>query len=46
MGNDELVPKFASASEPASVRRAAVPMHIGFVKFGGISVSLELPDSG
>lgn len=36
MGNDEFEPRSASWVEPSSARRAAVPMQIGFVKFGGI----------
>lgn len=36
----------ASDVDPSDASRAAVPMQIGFVRLGGMSVNEELPDSG
>ena len=44
IGNDELEPKSASTVEPTAPSRELVPMQIGFVRFGGISSSVELPE--
>ena len=46
MGNDELVPRFASSVEPSAASRAAVPIQMGFVRLGGMRVRVEFPDSG
>lgn len=35
-----------SAGAPSRSSSAAVPIQIGLVRFGGISVNVELPDSG
>ena len=49
IGKEEFVPALspvASDVDPSDAKREAVPIHMGFVKFGGISVSDALPDSG
>ena len=46
MGYDELVPELASDVSPSAVSKEAVPIQMGFVRFGGISVREALPDSG
>jgi len=49
IGNDEFVPALvpvASEVDPSDASNEAVPMHIGFVRLGGMSVNEALPDSG
>ena len=40
------MPRLASAREPASASRAAVPMQTGLVRLGGMRVRLALLDCG
>ena len=44
MGKVEFVPKVEAELSPGAASKAAVATHMGFVRFGGISVSELLPD--
>ena len=46
MGNELLVPEWASVVEDWDSRKEEVPMQIGFIRLGGMSASLGLLDCG